>query len=114
MKYTFEVTNHDGEDVIKIDIAYGAISNNVIRTVKFVRGAEYDQSTLNEIISEMVDNLRLTVKEREDAIYNAKTLLWYVQQYGVNDNKDPQTEEQMIVENGDPGVLYPTISSQSK
>ena len=114
MKYTFEVTNHDGEDVIKIDIAYGAISNSVTRTVKFVRGSDYDQPTLNEIISEMVDNLRLTVKEREDAICNAKTFLWYAQQYGVNGDRDPQMEEQMIVENGDPAVLYPTISLQSK
>ena len=102
MKYTFEVTCHDNENIITVEIAFGSSSNSVRRTLKFEGGMFSNELNLDELISDMVDNIRLTVKEREEAIYNAGVLKWYIQQYRVNTNK---VKQQMIVENGDPSVL---------
>ena len=105
MKYTFEVNCHENENVIAIEIAYGSPTNSVRRTISFEGGTDYDAPALDELISDMVDNIRLTVKEREEAIYNANILKWYIQQYGTNKKRDPKEEAQMIVENGDPAVV---------
>ena len=102
MKYIFEVSCHDNENVITVEIAYGSPINSVRRTISFEAGADYDAPSLDELISDMVDNIRLTVKEREEAIYNAGVLKWYIQQFRVNANK---VKQQMIVENGDASVL---------
>ena len=102
MKYTFEVSCHENENVITIEIAFGSSANSVRRTISFEGGTDYDVPALDELISDMVDNIRLTVKEREEAIYNAGVLKWYIQQYRVNAN---QVKQQMIVENGDPAVV---------
>ena len=102
MKYTFEVTCHDNENIITVEITFGSTANSVRRTISFEGGADYDAPALDELISDMVDNIRLTVKEREEAIYNAGVLKWYIQQYRVNANK---VKQQMIVENENPSVL---------
>ena len=102
MKYTFEVSCHENENVITIEIAFGSSANSVRRTIRFEDGKDFDAPALDELISDMVDNIRLTVKEREEAILNAGVLKWYIQQYGVNANK---VKQQMIVENGDPAVI---------
>ena len=105
MKYTFEVNCHENENVITIEIAFGSSANSVKRTISFEGGADYDAPALNELISDMVDNIRLTVKEREEAIYNAGVLKWYIQQYRINQDRDPKKEEQMIVEHEDPDMI---------
>lgn len=105
MKYTFEVTCHDNENIITVEIAFGSSSNSVRRTLKFEGGMFSNELNLDELISDMVDNIRLTVNERKEAMYNVKVFKDYVQQYGVNTDRDPKKEAQMIVENGDPTVL---------
>ena len=107
MKYTFEVTTHENENTIKLDVSYGSLSNNVTRTVTFVGGEDHDDPALDELLTNCIDNMRLTVKEREEAIYNAGVFKWYIQQYGVNANK---VKQQMIVENGDPSVITQELS----
>jgi len=102
MRYTFEVTTRDDENVIKLDIAYGSMSNMVTRTLTFKAGDDDNNPNLDDLLSDMVNNMRLTVKEREEAIYNAKVFKDYVQQYKINYNK---VKQEMIVENGDPSVL---------
>ena len=102
MKYTFEVTCHDNENIITVEIAFGSSSNSVRRTLKFEGGMFSNELNLDELISDMVDNIRLTVKEREEAIYNAGVLKWYIQQYKVNAN---QVKQQIIVENEIPSEL---------
>ena len=102
MKYTFEVSCYDNETAITIEIAFGSSANSVRRTIRFEDGKDYDEPALNELISDMIDNIRLTVKEREEAILNADVLKWYIQQYGFD--RDPKQEAQMIFENGDPTV----------
>lgn len=102
MKYTFEVTCHDNENIITVEIAFGSSANSVRRTLKFEGGMFNNELNLDELISDMVDNIRLTVKEREEAIYNAGVLKWYIQQYRVNAN---QVKQQIIVENEIPSEL---------
>ena len=110
MTYKFEVNSYDNENVITVEVAYGSYVNSVKRTLKFNSEKDYDEPSLNELISDMVDNIRLTVKEREEVIHNANILKWYLQQYGVNKDRDPKKEAQMIVENGDPAVLSLSLS----
>ena len=98
MKYTFEVTTTDQEKRIKLDVSFASSSNNVTRTVTFVAGSDYEEKNLDELLTDAIDNMRLTVKEREEAIYNASVLKWYLKQYGVNTNRDPKKEAQMILE----------------
>ena len=102
MKYTFEVTCRENENIITVEIAYGATTNSVRRTLTFEGGIDNDEPNLEELILDMVNNIRLTVKEREEAIYNVNVFKDYVQKYNVGINK---VKQQMIVENGDPVVL---------
>ena len=94
MKYTFEVTTRDNENIITVEVGYG--SSIIKKIITFEAGQDDEAPALDELISDMIDNIRLTVKEREDAIYNAKVLKWYLQEYRVNANK---VKQQMIVEN---------------
>ena len=107
MEYIFDVSCHETETVIQVKIAYGSSSNNVVRTIKFETGKDNNEPNLDELISDMVDNIRLTVKEREEAMHNANVFKNYVQKYSNNQDKarDPKEEAQMIFENGDPSVL---------
>ena len=105
MKYEFEVSCHENENIIKVIVGFGSMANSVTRTIRFEGGKDEAEPSLNELLLDMVDNIRLTVNERKEAMYNVKVFKDYVQQYGVNTNKDPEKKVQMIVENGDPAVL---------
>ena len=102
MKYTFEVNCHDIENVIKVEVGFGSAANSVSRTITFAAGNDDYVQDLDELLSDMVDNIRLTVKEREEAIYNVKVFKEYVKKYS---NKKDDSQQEMIVENGDPAVL---------
>ena len=102
MKYTFEVSCHDIENVIKVEVGFGSAANSVSRTITFAAGNDDYVQDLDELLSDMVDNIRLTVKEREEAIYNVKVFKEYVKKYS---NKKDDSQQEMIVENGDPAVL---------
>ena len=102
MKYTFEVSCHDIENVIKVEVGFGSAANSVSRTITFAAGNDDYVQDLDELLSDMVDNIRLTVKEREEALYNVNVFKEYVKKYS---NKKEKTPQQMIVENGDPSVL---------
>ena len=105
MKYEFEVSCHENENIIKVIVGFGSMANSVTRTIRFEGGKDENEPSLNELLLDMVDNIRLTVNERKEAMYNVKVFKDYVQQYGVNTDRDPKKEAQMIVENGDPTVL---------
>ena len=105
MKYEFEVSCHENENIIKVIVGFGSMANSVTRTIRFEGGKDEDEPSLNELLLDMVDNIRLTVNERKEAMYNVEVFKDYVQQYGVNTDRDPKKEAQMIVENGDPTVL---------
>ena len=99
MKYTFEITTREDENVIKLEIAYGSASNAVSRTLTFEAGKDDDNPNLNNLLNELIDNMRLTVKEREDAYYNADVFKSYLMSVQHED------KPKMIVENGDPTVV---------
>ena len=101
MKYTFEVSCHDIENVIKVEIGFGSVANSISRTITFAAGNDDYVQDLDELLSEMVDNIRLTVKEREEAMYNVEVFKEYVKKYS---NKKDDSKQEMIVENGDPSV----------
>ncbi len=98
MKYTFEVTTRDNENIITVEVGYG--SSIIKKIITFEAGQDDEAPALDELISDMIDIIRLTVKEREDAIYNAKVLKWYLKEYGV-DKEEPKNEPKMICENYD-------------
>ena len=102
MKYTFDVyTNNDIEHTIKIDIVQnGGYNSTVTRTLTFAAGSDNYVPSLAETLEDMINNMRLTVKEREDAMYNANVFNSYLQNCLYKENK-----QEIIVENGDPAVL---------
>ena len=103
MKYTFEVTCHDIENVIKVEVGFGSAANTVSRTITFAAGNDDYVQDLDELLADMVDNIRLTVKEREEAIYNTNVFKNYIKNF--TNKKDDEPKQQIIVENGDPSVL---------
>lgn len=100
MKYTFEVTTTDMENTIRLNVSYGSLNNNVSRMVTFKAGEDYESQNLDGLLTDIIDNMRLTVKERKEAIYNAGVLKWYIQEYGINKHN----EEQLIVEDNIPEI----------
>ena len=90
MKYTFDVyTTNDIEHTIKIDIVQnGGYNSTVTRTVTFAAGSDNYVPSLNETLEDMINNMRLTVKEREDAMYNASVFKDYLQNYLNHEDKN--------------------------
>ena len=104
MRYVFEVSCHDVENVIKVEVGFGSAANSVSRTITFAAGSDDYVQDLDELLSDMVDNIRLTVKEREEAMYNVNVFKDYVKKYSNKIEGEPK-QEVMIVENGDPSVV---------
>lgn len=101
MKYIFEVNTSDMEQNIKVDISFNNSLGSVSRSVTFVAGSDDYVKDLDELLTDVIDNMRLTVKEREEAIYNAGVLKWYLQEYKTSkkDDKDvkPQISPEMLI-----------------
>lgn len=95
MRYTFNVTTNDDENIITAEISFGSLTNTVQKTIKFKAGDDYDCPTAYELFSQMLDDVRLTVKEREEAIYNIGVLQWYLYKYG--NEKYPEKSEREII-----------------
>jgi len=101
MRYTFEVTTHETENIIKLEVnTTGGYNSNASRTIKQEAGGDDYNCTLDELLSEIIDNMRLTVKEREDALYNANVFKDYLTNYTIK-----KSVPQMIIENEDPAVV---------
>lgn len=104
MKFTFEVTTSETNNIITLNISYGSMGNSCQRTVRFEAGGDNDNKAAKELVKEIIDNLRLTVKEREEATYEADVLLWYLQKYEANDKKQVEESpniEQIILEHNE-------------
>ena len=61
---------------------------------------------MEKLLVDIIDNMRLTVKERTEVYKNSNILVEYLK-YSNPIEQIPQVdnESQMIVENGDPAVL---------
>lgn len=78
LKFTFDVTNGERENDIRLTVSYGTTSNIVQRTVKDVAGGDGYEELLDELCQYCIDNMRLTVKERNEAQYNLKIFKEYL------------------------------------
>jgi len=110
MKYSFETSHRNGKNQIKIDVSLsGGFSVAASKTIEKPDNVQFwnDNELLVNILSDIIDNMRLTVKERDEAIYDAKEFIEYVMTLPVpqeDGEKRDERAEQLIVENGDPSV----------
>ena len=89
MKYLFDVTCQPNRNIIKLEVIDkqgGMPINNISRTVVFEAGMDNEEPDLGQLLNEIIDNMRLTVKEREEAKYESKVLKDYIQNYNSNEN----------------------------
>ena len=105
MRYLFDVTCQSNRNIIKLEVIDkqgGMPINNIARTVVFEAGIDNDEPDLGQLLNEIIDNMRLTVKEREEAKYESKVLKDYLQNYSneSNSNEDhsDDTNKQLILE----------------
>ena len=105
MRYLFDVTCQSNRNIIKLEVIDkpGAMSlNNICRTVVFDEGQNNEEPDLSQLLNEIIDNMRLTVKEREEAKYESKVLKDYLQNNSNenNSNKDHSDDanKQLILE----------------
>ena len=105
MKYLFDVTCQPNRNIIKLEVIDkqgGMPINNISRTVVFEAGMDNEEPDLGQLLNEIIDNMRLTVKEREEAKYESKVLNDYLQNYSneSNSNEDHSndTNKQLILE----------------
>lgn len=78
MKYIFDIENKDGVSTVKLDIV---LNNNLSSgTSQIISKNEADNwnTTYSDIMSETIDNMRLTVKEREEAYKNSHILSSFI------------------------------------
>ena len=105
MKYLFDVTCQPNSNIIKLEVIDkqgGMPINNISRTVVFEAGIDNEEPDLGQLLNEIIDNMRLTVKEREEAKYESKVLKDYLQNYSnennSNEDHSDDTNKQLILE----------------
>ena len=105
MKYLFDVTCQPNRNIIKLEVIDkqgGMPINNIARTVVFEAGMDNEEPDLGQLLNEIIDNMRLTVKEREEAKYESKVLKDYIQNYSnennSNEDHSDDTDKQLILE----------------
>ena len=88
MKYIFDIENRDGISTVKLDIV---LNNNLSSgTSQIISKNEADNwnATYSDVMSETIDNMRLTVKEREEAYRNSHILSSFIFGNTVLNNDD--------------------------
>ncbi len=101
MKYLFDVTCQPNRNIIKLEVIDkqgGMPINNIARTVVFETGIDNDEPDLGQLLNEIIDNMRLTVKEREEAKYESKVLKDYIQNYNSNKSNSNDTDKLILEE----------------
>ena len=105
MRYLFDVTCQSNRKIIKLEVIDkpGSIPlNNICRTVVFDEGQYTKEPDLSQLLNEIIDNMRLTVKERQEAKYESKVLKDYLQNYSnennSNEDHSDDTNKQLILE----------------
>lgn len=88
MKYIFDIENKDGVSTVKLDIV---LNNNLSSgTSQIISKNEADDwnASYSDVMSETIDNMRLTVKEREEAYRNSHILSSFIFGNTVLNNDD--------------------------
>ena len=102
MKYIFDVDERNNKFSIRVEIQKGnAFNANASSIVECSEEKPNWDKDLELMLQELIDNMRLTVQERNAAYKNSNILIEYLKY----SNPTPTNEPQMIVENGDPAVL---------
>ena len=79
MKYTFDLNKRNGKYELKIDISAGnAFTGGVQKVLNTPDNNIKWQYHLEDLLNDMIDNMRLTVSEREEARDNLKVFLDYI------------------------------------
>ena len=88
MKYIFDIENKDGVSTVKLDIVLNNnLSSGTSQTISKTEADNWN-TTYSDIMSETIDNMRLTVKEREEAYKNSHILSSFIVGNKVLKNDD--------------------------
>lgn len=112
MKYLFDVTCQPNRNIIKLEVIDkqgGMPINNISRTVVFEAGMDNEEPDLGQLLNEIIDNMRLTVKEREEAKYESKVLKDYIQNYSSENNSNENNSNKSISNDTDKLILEECI-----
>ena len=112
MKYLFDVTCQPNRNIIKLEVIDkpGAMPlNNICRTVVFDKWQNNEEPDLSQLLNEIIDNMRLTVKEREEAKYESKVLKDYIQNYSNESNSNENNSNKSISNDTDKLILEECI-----
>lgn len=107
MKYTFDVDERNNKFEIRLEVTKTGGYNS--SAAKVVECSEFNPNwtvSLEKLLVDIIDNMRLTVQERTEVYKNSNILIEYLK-YSNPIEQIPQVdnEPQMIVENGDPAVV---------
>ena len=107
MKYTFNINKKNNKFEIRLEITKtGGYNSTAAKTIECSEFNPNWTVSLEKLLVDIIDNMRLTVKERTEVYKNSNILVEYLK-YSNPIEQIPQVdnEPQMIVENGDPDVL---------
>lgn len=107
MKYTFDVDERNNKFEIRLEITKtGGYSSSAAKTIECSEANPNWNVSLEKLLVDIIDNMRLTVQERTEVYKNSNILVEYLK-YSNPMEQTPQVdnEPQMIVENGDPAVM---------
>ena len=96
MRYTFETSNRNGKQSINVSISliggFSASASHIIE--KHDEQPTWDEHII-EVLGNLIDNMRLTVKERTEALEDAKNFVDYL----LNTNYETdEPEKELILE----------------
>ena len=108
MKYTFDVDERNNKFEIRLEITKtGGYTSTAAKTIEC---SEYNPNwtaSLEKLLADIIDNMRLTVQERTEVYKNSNILVQYLKYSQPVEQIPQEVEPQMIVENGDPAVMIP-------
>ena len=103
MKYIFDVDEKNNKLEIKLEISMGTGPNtNAYQIIECTKDSPNWNRALESLITDIIDNMRLTVKERQEAYENSNILIGYL---AYNPHPQAISDQVMIMENGDPAVM---------
>lgn len=106
MKYTFDVDERNNKFEIRLEITKtGGYSSSAIKTIECSEENPNWSASLEQLLVDIIDNMRLTVQERNEVYKNSNILVQYLKY----SNSTKIDEPKMIVENGDPAVMNQEI-----
>ena len=106
MKYLFDIDERNGKFEIKLEITKtGGYSSSAAKTIECSEQYPNWPVSLEKLLVDIIDNMRLTVQERSEVYKNSNILVQYLKYSQPVEQIPQENEPQMIVENGDPAVL---------